>query len=85
MDASEISRAGAQVRWDWDGDGVWDTSWTAAKTARHQYAASGTYAIRLEVRNTRGFTDIAARQILVLPDTRAPEIIHGPPIDVFVG
>jgi len=30
-----------EVRWDWENNGEWDTEWTTAKTASHQYATSG--------------------------------------------
>jgi len=52
-----------EVRWDWEDDGVWDTDWSAVKTASHAYAASGTYTIRLEVRDTSGLAGDTIRQV----------------------
>src|SRR5438094_786952 len=30
-----------QVRWDWTGDGNWDTAWSTTKTASHRYSTAG--------------------------------------------
>ncbi|MFH1219367.1 MAG: PKD domain-containing protein [Candidatus Eisenbacteria bacterium] len=46
-----------QVRWDWENDGTWDTDWSTAKTASHQYSTPGTKTIRLEVKDTEGAVD----------------------------
>ena len=39
-----------EVRWDFEADGVWDTSWSTERVASHRYAEAGTYTVRLEVR-----------------------------------
>jgi hypothetical protein len=52
-------------RWDWEGDGIWDTDFTAEKTALHWYTNEGTYASRLEVRNAMGLTDLAEVEIVI--------------------
>lgn len=54
-----------QVRWDFEGDGVWDTDWDIAKIDNHIYSDAGTYDVRLEVKNTLGFTDDTTQTILV--------------------
>ncbi len=54
-----------QVRWDWENDGTWDTSYTTTKTASHQYMAAGTYTIKLEVKDTGGLTSTTTRQVIV--------------------
>ncbi len=40
-----------EVRWDWENDGVWDTSYTTTKAATHVYSVAGEKTIRLEVRD----------------------------------
>lgn len=40
-----------EVRWDWEDDGTWDTSWSTTKTASHQYGYPSTYSVRMEVRD----------------------------------
>src|SRR5439155_818112 len=34
-----------QVRWDWNGDGTWDTSWSTTKTATHTFSSAGDYTV----------------------------------------
>jgi len=40
-----------EARWDFEGDGVWDTSWSTNKTATHVYPEPRDYRIFLEVRD----------------------------------
>jgi len=54
-----------KVRWDWEGDGVWDTDWTTTKTANHKYDQSGVYNVSVEVMNSFGITDVYRIQITV--------------------
>ena len=54
-----------EVRWDWTGDGVWDTDWSTDKTETHQYDTTGTYTVRVEVRDSWGSTDTAETQVEV--------------------
>src|SRR2546425_12492118 len=57
-----------KVRWDWDGDGTWDTPWSLNKTADHQYPTPGTYTIRLEAMDTGGLTgEMTAKVTVVAP------------------
>lgn len=43
------------VRWDWDGDGVYDTPYTPTKSTEHLYSEPGHYAIVLDVKNSGGY------------------------------
>ena len=52
-----------EVRWDWEGDGPWDTEFSTAKTATHTYATSGTYEIRVEIRDSGGLTNSTAQKV----------------------
>ena len=36
-------------RWDFDGDGMWDTEWSDSSNATHVYTASGIYTVILNV------------------------------------
>ena len=54
-----------QVRWDFDGDGSWDTNWDTNKTENHQYSSENTYTAKLEVKDTEGLTDIYTKSITV--------------------
>jgi len=53
------------VRWDWENDGVWDTQFSTNKIAGHQYPVSGTYTVRLEVRDTEGLSDFTSLDVVV--------------------
>lgn len=61
----EDSSGELQVRWDWTDDGTYDTGLSTGKTATHQYAAAGTYTIRMEVQDTGGLTDTATHTVTV--------------------
>ncbi len=61
----EDSVADLVVRWDWEDDGIWDTTWSTTKTAQHQYSTPGDYTVRLEVEDTGGLINYTARQVEV--------------------
>jgi uncharacterized protein (TIGR02145 family) len=54
-----------QVRWDWEGDGSWDTQFTTEKAANHQYSQDATYHVKLEVKDSEGLTDVDSLLLLV--------------------
>src|SRR2546426_342973 len=64
--ASTSSNGVLQARWDWEEDGVWDTAWSATLSASHAFLATGTYSIRLEVRDAAGLSDFIARSVIVI-------------------
>ncbi|MGH7596514.1 MAG: hypothetical protein ACREOI_09180 [bacterium] len=47
-----------EVRWDFDGDRQWDTSWSTNKRATHTYSQRESYAVFLEARDGQGLTAI---------------------------
>ena len=51
------------VRWDWEGDHVWDTGWAITKTVTHTFALPGTYSVTLEVRDEIGLRGTATRSV----------------------
>ena len=62
LDASGSSDAGdpvssLMVRWDWENDGLWNTAWSATKTASHSFTTVGTKTIVLQVKDSGGLTD----------------------------
>lgn len=62
-----------QVRWDWEGDGVWDTDYATVKTATHQFATVATYAVHLQVKDADG---LVGKAVLDL------EVGHGTVTDI---
>lgn len=67
LDAHDLA-SNLQVRWDWENDGVYDTPYTIAKTAAHQYSSTGTKTIKLQVRDTSGLDDTTTRYVIVSDD-----------------
>ncbi|MDH4123348.1 MAG: PKD domain-containing protein, partial [Thermoplasmata archaeon] len=63
-----------EVRWDWEDDGTWDTSWSTIKTAQHQYSSIANYTIRLQVRDLDNITS---------ETTRTAEVFDASPVALF--
>jgi PKD repeat protein len=55
-----------QVRWDLDGDGEYDTTYSTTRTASTSYSDSGTYTIILEVVDSEGLTDTTEETVTVV-------------------
>src|SRR2546427_732068 len=47
-----------QARWDWEGDGVWDTPLSSTLTIQHVFTSAGTYLVKLEIVDSHGLTAI---------------------------
>jgi parallel beta-helix repeat protein len=43
-----------QFRWDFDGDGAWDTDWSTWTLANHTYSSAGEYTVKMEVKDLAG-------------------------------
>jgi hypothetical protein len=50
-----------EFRWDFDGDGTWDTQFANDYTATHTYEVQGSYMVLLEVRDTHGSSSQVSR------------------------
>lgn len=57
--------ASLRFRWDWQSDGVWDTDWTASRTASHSYAQAGAYTVTMAARDGAGLFTTTARTVNV--------------------
>lgn len=55
-----------QARWDWEGDGTWDTSFDPSLTSQHAFDARGTYPVTLEIQDSHGLSDTVTQMIAVL-------------------
>ena len=55
-----------EIRWDWEGDGIWDSSWSTTKEATHQYSSLGEYTVRMEVRDTSNMTSNTTKLVPVI-------------------
>ncbi len=67
----EDSISDLEVRWDWENDGTWDTSFSTTKTASHRFNSPGIYTVRLEVRDMGDQTGYYTRQIDVKEELKA--------------
>jgi len=54
-----------EVRWDWNGDGTWDTGWSTSKVLSHSFAPGGDYTVLMEVKDSSGLTNITHAQVHV--------------------
>jgi PKD repeat protein len=61
-----------KVRWDFNGDGVWDTQFSTYKAEGHFYPDPGSYVAKLEVKDTEGLTGSTTRFIEVRPANIKP-------------
>jgi formylglycine-generating enzyme required for sulfatase activity len=65
---AEDELASLVFRWDWTGNGSFDTELTGTVTATHQFAATGIHDTILEVEDTAGNTDRDTLSVTVNPD-----------------
>src|SRR5438093_1503571 len=54
-----------QVRWDWTGDGTWDTGWSTTKTATHSYSSTGNKTVVVQAIDSGGLTATQSRVVSV--------------------
>jgi len=74
-----------KLRWDFENDGIWDTSFSTTRTASFRYAAAGDKTVKLEIIDSAGLTTSITKPLSVLPAnlpptaffTVTPESQHG--------
>ncbi len=59
-----------KVRWDWNGDGEWDTAWSPERVCSHTYADDGRYSVVMEVMDSDGLTNETSLRVTVGEDSR---------------
>lgn len=57
---AETDHAALLYRWDWTGDGVFDTDWSLSPTAMHSYDVPGVYQASVEVKDGAGLVSSAS-------------------------
>jgi len=62
---TEDSASQLQVRWDFNGDGNWDSDWLTTKTFEVGYSNEGVFSAILEVKDTKGLTGQATQAVTV--------------------
>jgi hypothetical protein len=58
-----------QIRWDFIGDGTWETEWSNTMTATHEFSAPNYYFVTLEVMDSHGDATTATVTVTVFGDT----------------
>ncbi len=66
-----------EVRWDFNGDGNFDSDWTTNKEATHSYSLVGTYEVRLEVRDSEEMSASTVKKVLVIEIPENMVLIEG--------
>ena len=64
---NEDSMAWLLIRYDWEGDGVYDTGWLNPTNLqrRRRYDAVGTFSVRMEVKDREGLRDMIEHDVVV--------------------
>ncbi len=79
-----------QVRWDFDGDEVWDKNFSLNKESFHIYQTPGNYIVIMEVMDTQGAISSLPKSIVVQETSSAPNPVftvtpeEGRTSDVFI-
>ncbi len=61
-----------RIRWDWDGDGTFDTQYSLNRSYEHKYDAADHYDVIMEVINSEGWTDQKMHTLIVYADSVPP-------------
>jgi len=54
-----------QIRWDAENDGTWDSAWSSVLTWQIQYPTTGTYTLKMAVKDTDGLVNETTMQVVV--------------------
>lgn len=65
LDGDTTNTQGYRVRWDWDGDKVYETPWLDSLTARHLYGEQGKKALEVQIQSPSGETFSSSSSIYV--------------------
>ncbi len=61
-----------EFRWDYNGDGTWNTQYTNSSQSNYQYSAEGTFDAKLEVKDKEGLTGTTTKQITISNSANLP-------------
>src|SRR5207245_10701286 len=75
-----------EARWDWEGDGLWDTLRSPSLTAQHVFTTGGTFAVTLEIRDSSGLVATATQSVVVQSADHVPPLVAilSPPNDTVL-
>ena len=60
-----------EYRWDWTGDGDYDTDWSSISSANHSFSDTGEFSVCVQVRDQAGLQNEATTSVIV--DAALPE------------
>src|SRR5207249_6337618 len=63
-----------QVRWDWTGDGTWDTGWSTTKTATHTFSSTGNKTVVVQAIDSGGLTATQSHVVQVTATPPPPRL-----------
>ena len=75
FDASDSSDSDGYIvgyRWDWTNDGTYDTSWLTSSTTTHSYSSTGTYTVKIQVKDDDGKTNTDTAQVVISAGNQTP-------------
>jgi hypothetical protein len=77
-DDVEDDPADLEVRWDWEGDGVWDTGvYSVTDIMTHTYDHIGRYWPTVEVKDTEGAIGTLSKPVDVVPPSTPSPLVSG--------
>ena len=62
---AETAFEALEARWDWEGDGEWDTEWSDDLESCYAYPAPGSYAVTVEIKDSNDLTSTAVVEVKV--------------------
>ena len=62
----EDASSALQVRWDWDGDNNWDTTYSTSKTTSHTFNSANTYPVKMQVKDNGELMATTTRSVVVI-------------------
>jgi hypothetical protein len=77
-DDFEDDPADLQARWDWEGDGVWDTGvFSVTDVLTHEYTTLGRYWPTLMLEDTDGISSTLSKPVDIIPPAKTSPTISG--------
>lgn len=78
FDASDSSDSDSpdenlKYRWDFQGDGEWDTPWLDKEKMNHSYFSSGNHTVKLMVKDNGGLKDNYTKEVRIFASNNPPE------------
>ncbi len=70
-----------QVRWDWTGDGTWDTGWSTTQTATQSYSSTGNKTVVVQAIDSGGLTATQSHVVQVTASPPPPPPNAPPTVD----